>query len=81
MVAFFCDIGAFGYVTFCDFERQQGDVYVVTTKVLFLPGEMNFKLLRALSITWHMDTFARPHHFVGGLGRAVHLTWIPVVLT
>ena len=41
------------------FERQQGDVYEVTTKVLFLPGEMNFKLLRALSIKWHMDTFAK----------------------
>ena len=54
MVAFFCDIGAFGYVTFCDFERQQGDVYVVATKVLFLPGEMNFKLRSALSIKWHM---------------------------
>ena len=31
----------------------------MTTKVLFLPGEMNFKLLRALSIKWHMDTFAK----------------------
>ena len=41
------------------FERQTGDVYVVATKVLFLPGEMNFKLLRALSIKWHMDTFAK----------------------
>ena len=63
------------------FERQQGDVYEATTNVLFLPSEMNFKLRRALSITWHMDTFARPHHVVGGLGRADHLTWIPVVLT
>ena len=70
------------------FERQQGDVYEATNREfvcsrvrLFVASEMNFKLRRALSITWHMDTFARPHHVVGGLGRAVHLTWIPVVLT
>ena len=62
------------------FVSQQGDVYEATTKVLFLPSEMNFKPLRALSITWHMDTVARPNHVAGGLGRAGHLTWIPVVL-
>ena len=41
------------------FERQQGDVYEATTKVLLLPSEMNFKLLRALSIT----------SLVGGVAR------------
>ena len=41
------------------FERQEGDVYEVTTKVLFPPSEVNCKLLRALSITRHIGTFAK----------------------
>ena len=40
-------------------ERQEDDVYEATTKVLFPPSEVNCKLLRALSITRHIGTFAK----------------------